>query len=106
MSAASRRKELVFILRRREMKTIGELAHEIGTSRSTVKRYLLALEEEGYYFETKRGNGGGVLFLGQRNQYKSVLNQEETAQMTEWAQETGGKKARILKKMLEVCAYE
>jgi len=105
MNASGRRAELIRILRGRKKDTIENLAYELGVSRSTLKRYLLTLTvDEGYHIDTLPGNGGGVIFQTNSNQYKGILSQEQIYVLTELSKSICTHSAKVLKEILAAYA--
>ena len=105
MTAAGRRAEMIRILRGRKRDIIPNLAYELGVSERTIRRDLLTLTlDEGYHIDVLPGNGGGVVFYDAGNPHKGILSQEQIDVLSELAQSTGGRKAKILKEILDAYA--
>jgi len=102
MTAATRRAELIRILRGRKKDIIENLALELGVSERTIRRDLITLTvDEGYHIDTVPGIGGGVVLHGYSNPYKGILSQEQIKVLTELTQQVDGGKARVLREILE-----
>jgi biotin operon repressor len=92
-------------MRGRRKDSIDNLAHELGVSRSTIKRDLLTLTvDEGYHIDTLPGNGGGVVFHDLKNPHKGILSQEQIDVLTELAQSAGEHHATVLSGILAAFA--
>src|SRR5688572_2609188 len=66
MPRAERLMELADLLRGCETATVSDLAHELGVSRRTLLRDLVALRERGMPISGEAGPGGGVRLEGDR----------------------------------------
>lgn len=60
MDTAARRETLVRVMRRTGHTTVSELAWDLGVSRRTVLRDLMALRDRGFVILAESGPGGGV----------------------------------------------
>ncbi|MGI1663131.1 helix-turn-helix transcriptional regulator [Palleronia sp. KMU-117] len=60
MNSRVRRDTIVRTLRRTGTTTIAALIREVGASRSTIRRDLSALRDEGYVIQAEQGRGGGL----------------------------------------------
>jgi predicted DNA-binding transcriptional regulator YafY len=60
MTIRTRHDVLIRSLRRSGMTTVDQLAREVGASRRTVMRDLVALRDEGFVIHSEPGRGGGV----------------------------------------------
>ncbi len=77
MSIRSRRDALVRSLRRSGTATIDELAAEVGASRRTILRDIVALRDEGFVIHSESGRGGGVQLDPQSMQTTARLSVAE-----------------------------
>ncbi|MCL2189286.1 MAG: HTH domain-containing protein [Defluviitaleaceae bacterium] len=103
MNAAGRRAEIIRIMRVRKKDTIDNLAHELGVSRSTIKRDLLTLTvDEGYHIDTLQGNGGGVVFNEPTNPYKGIFSQKQKDVLSKLAKRASQHDATIVNDMIAV----
>jgi predicted DNA-binding transcriptional regulator YafY len=102
MRAASRRAEIIRVLRGCGKETVPNLAREFGVNERTIRRDLLFLTvDEGHLIDTKQGNGGGVFYNGQRYPYKGVFNREQIAVLTELKKYADSRQLNVLNGMLE-----
>lgn len=60
MSSRLRQDAIVRTLRRSGATTIAALARDVGASRRTILRDLIALRDEGYLIDAEPGRGGGI----------------------------------------------
>jgi len=60
MNIRLRQEQIVRHLRRNAMTTIEVLAQDVGVSRRTILRDLMALRDEGYVIYSEAGRGGGI----------------------------------------------
>lgn len=60
MNIRLRQEQIVRHLRRNTMTTIEVLAQDVGVSRRTILRDLIALRDEGYVIHSEPGRGGGI----------------------------------------------
>jgi len=105
MRTADRRAELVRILRMRRRDTVPNLARELGVHESTIRRDLLTLTvDEGYLIDTMQGNGGGIVYSGQKYPYKGVLSQEQIKVLTDLKRYADNYQADVIDGMLEAFA--
>jgi len=105
MRAASRRAELIRILRSRKRDTVPNLAREFGVHEHTIRRDLLTLTvDEGYLIDTIQGNGGGVVFNGQVNPYRGSFSQEQIKVLTELKKHADSYQIDVLNGILDTFA--
>ncbi|MCL2399499.1 MAG: HTH domain-containing protein [Defluviitaleaceae bacterium] len=102
MSAKSRRIKLIHILSVRKRDTIPSLAEKLDVSVATIHRDISELEEEGYIFETVRGNGGGVIFKGNSNPHLGKFSSEQAQDIRKIAETLEGDFASVLYGILDI----
>jgi predicted DNA-binding transcriptional regulator YafY len=59
MNIRARHDAIIRSLRRNGMTTVDELAEEVGASRRTILRDIVALRDEGFVIHAEPGRGGG-----------------------------------------------
>ena len=102
MSPASRRAELIRILRIRKRDTVPSLAHELRVNERTIRRDLLTLTvDEGYLIDTIQGNGGGVVYNGQLTPHKGIFSQEQIKVLNELKKHADNHQTIVLNGILE-----
>ena len=105
MSAASRRSEIVRILRCCERTTMPRLAAEFGVNVRTIQRDIMVLTvDEGYPINTVQGNGGGLYLIEYRHPHKKILSKEQTQVLEGLARETDQYRANVLIGILKAYA--
>jgi predicted DNA-binding transcriptional regulator YafY len=60
MNIRARHDAIIRSLRRNGMTTVDELAEEVGASRRTILRDIVALRDEGFVIHAEPGRGGGL----------------------------------------------
>ena len=105
MRVAERRAELIRILRIRRRDTVPNLAHELNVHESTIRRDLLTLTvDEGYLIDTVQGNGGGIVYSGQKYPYKGILSQEQIKVLIALKKHADAHQYSVLNEILESLA--
>ena len=105
MRAENRRAGIIRILSVRGKETVPNLAREFGVHEHTIRRDLLTLTlDEGYLIDTKQGNGGGVIYNGQKNPNKGLLNQEQVNVLHQLKKYADSHQLNVLNEILETFA--
>ena len=105
MSVNERRNEIMRILRTGKLTTIPQLVEQLRSSRSTIKRDILALTvDEEYPIDTIQGNGGGVILRDFRHPHKHILSQEQIKVLEEIAETANTYHSEVLKGILSAYA--
>ena len=104
MRAAIRRAGIIRILSARRRETIPNLAREFDVHEHTIRRDLLTLTLEGYLIDTKQGNGGGVIYHGQKYPHKGLFSREQTNVLNQLKKYADSHQLNVLNEMLEFFA--
>ncbi len=105
MSVSERRAEIIRILFSFTQTKIPNLARELKSSVSTIKRDILALTvDEGYPIDTMQGNGGGVIMRSFKHPHMHILSQEQIKVLTELAEIVDPHYAEVLRGILRAYA--
>lgn len=99
MTALERRDELMNIMIARRQDRIDNLASELGVSRRTIERDILALTVR-FPLETVQGNGGGVRLPDWYHPYKNTLTREQTATLSSLMGRASEEERTVLRQLI------
>ena len=105
MDANQRRDEIIRILVGRRFETMPRLAIELGVSRITIVRDILALTSE-YPLETTQGNGGGVKLADWYRPNRAIFTREQQQVLTELLNFADEHQSQIVRSLINTYGHK
>ena len=98
MAKAERQQELVRIMLGRGEDTMQNLATDLGVDTRTIRRDILELStaDNPIPFDTRKGNGGGVILKGWRHPHKNIFSQEQQLVLSEMLDKADERQTEVL----------